>query len=410
MNKFIATALISFLTAAAFANSLPVSQPGNLYYHLTFPVRIDEKTESIRLDANYTDLIMSNFVAGALYSYLLHQEYPSLQLDEAYISGSLFAQLLQENLQTSDYQASTPWINPNPDIRKMLLAPGQGGPYQLNDYSKRLEHKIGMINFAVLQKSLGYAIEDQDSGVQTRKTGPASLDDKYFGPLAAAYFQFNDMLRIQSINQDPWGPSAQYFSACLKALESSENNFLDMILNATYNAGPWADITKTYIEICANSQNPAYAQKIRHINDYQLGDSAYQQSVGTHESTGSTFILYPRQIRFYLDQLYNNETGLNTHHSIPFALEPLKQVFASSLSTLAYVNKNGAYEFISAQDARQAFESARESLHLSVNQALDLGNAQERKLIFSLLQTAIRNLSLALNINFAEVTERNLNS
>lgn len=409
----LAAFLLYGVTSPALANSLPATNSpgdsGQIYFHLNFPVLIGDKTESISLNENYKDLLMSNFVAGALYVHLLNKHFPKLKYDRQYIEGSLLAQLLQENLSTSDYRSESDWINPDPAIRTMLLASGQGGPYQLNDYSKRLEHNVGMINFAVLQKSLGYTIQEQDSGEQTRKTGPLPLDNKYFAPLAATYFQYNDMLRIQKINQDPWGPSAQYFEQCMTNLENTPDNFLDMMLNAVYNAGPWAEITKTTIELCANMHNPAYADKIKHINDYDMVDSAYQQAIGTKERPGTTFILYPRQIRYYLDELYNNPTNLHTNNSLMFPVSQLKLVFSKSMATLAYVNTNGSYDFIGVKDAESAFDQAMSTLHISMSQVLNIGNHNERNQIFDLLDSAVNYLASALHIDFTEVTEKNLN-
>lgn len=387
-----------------------VHAEGKIYYHLTFPVQIDEQTEAIHLTKNYDDLIMTNLIAGALYAHLLHHQFPDLTFNEEYLVGSIFAQLLQENLQTNNYRAESVWINPDPAIREMLLASGQGGPYQLNDYSKRLENKIGLINFASLQKSLGYSVEDQDSGAQTKRKGPPSLDNKYFGPLAAAYFQFNNMMRLQAINSETWGPSYQYFNVCLSNLSKADtsNNFLDMILNATYNAGPYADITKTYIEICANANNSLYADKVNNINNYSFDDKKYQQVIGTREAIGSTFILYPRQIRYYIDELFNQTKGLNLNNSVNINLNQLKTIFVLTMSTLASIDKNGKYDFIDKLTIETAFDSARKKLNLLNQESLHLEHAKERKKLLALLQASIEELAVKLNIDFTAVTENNL--
>ncbi len=403
------TLLLSSPSIFATTSGRMENDTGKIYYHLSFPVEITEQSEQLELNANNKDLIFSNFVAGALYAHLLHEQFPQIQFNNEYITGSLLGQLLQENLQTSDYQASSDWINPDSNIRKMLLSPGQGGPYQINDYSKRLEDHIGLINFTVLQKSLGYSIADQDNGVQTSKSGPVALDNKYFGPIAAAYFQYNDFLRLQSINADAWGPSAKYFPQCMTNLQNTPDNMLDMILNAAYNAGPWADITKTYIELCANYNNPDYAEKIKHIDDVTLNDQQYQQAVGTHESAGSTFILYPRQIRFYLDELYNKSVNLKSDNSYSIEMTQLENIFSRSLTTLAYVNTQGEYDFIRNQDAEAAFETALNANHLVKTQSLNVTHADERKQLFNILETALANLAQALHITFSETTEQDHN-
>lgn len=181
-----------------------------------------------------------------------------------------------------------------------------------------------------------------------------------------------------------------------------------MILNAAYNAGPWANITKTYINLCANLTNPSYADKIKHINDYSLADIEYQQAVGTNESAGSTFILYPRQIRVYLDQLYNNPTSLNTYSSTMLPLSLVREVFSQAMNTLAY-EMNNRYELIPIREAQTAFDDASSALSLN-NQSIDLGDYAKRQQFFELLDLAIANLAGKLNIDFAETTEMNLNS
>jgi hypothetical protein len=387
------------------ADSQNSAENSQIYYHLSFPLKVDEKSEILPLNSNMNDLLISNLIAGSMYAYLLNHHYPNLSFDQDYLKGSLFAQLLQENLQTNNYKTESDWINPDDAIRRMLLAAGQGGPYQINDYAKRLESGLGLINFTVLQKSLGYSIEDQDNGKQTVKPGPATLDNKYFGPLAAAFFQYNTMLRLEAINKDSWGPSATDYEACMANLKNHPNNFLDMILNAAYNAGPWANITKTYMNLCADYD----AEKVKKINDYSLTDSQYQQAIGTTEAVGSTFILYPRQIRVYLDELYNNPTSLNTHSStmLPFSL--VRKVFTQTMNTLAY-EINNKYDFIPLEESQSAFDDAAAALALTEGASFDLGEQTSRQQFFDLVDLAINNLAGKLNIDFTETVETDLNA
>ncbi|HBM15531.1 MAG TPA: hypothetical protein DD381_04190 [Lentisphaeria bacterium] len=390
-------------------NSQPVTDSGQVYYHLTFPVSILENTEKILLNENYKDLIISNVVAGVLLGHLISndQNYSNLKYNKDYLYGALFAQLLQEDIDASSYINTTDWLTPNESIRNILLAPGQGGPYQLNDYSKALEHGYGLINFAVLQKSLDYSVKDQGT-VQTSKTGPLSLDNKYFGPLAAAYFHYNDLLRLSGINKDSYGPQAAYWAECLLNLSSSDNSFLDMILNATYNAGPWADITTTYIKFGANLNNPAYADKIANINNYDLNDDQYKTAIGTTTSAGTTFIKYPRQIRFYLDEMYNKTTFSDSN--LTLQASQLRFVFSKSMSTLAYLDSNNQYNFIKMNDADLAFDSALASSGLFENSYLNLIIQSDRQKIFTLLENAITNLSANLKIEFGKIVTFDLSS
>ncbi len=397
---------------------------GEVYYHLTFPIDIQGEAESLTLDGdNYNDLIMSNYVAGALLGHLVknHDEYNGITFKRDYLYGSIIGQLLQENLQTSAYVNTSDWINPDESIRNMLLAAGQGGPYQINDYSKRLggdkdSGGLGLINYAVLQKSLGYTIEEQDDGTQTSAIGPDSLDNKYFGPMATAYFHYNSLNRLDNINGETYGPSYEYWADCMENLEGDlEDNFFDMIINAAYNAGPWSDIIKTYIELGAKITDTSEEaqERIANINNYQLSDEEYKEAIQTDASVSTTFIIYPRQVRFYCDELYNTENIQSFHatsNSLFFNLDTLKYVFGKAMSTLAYVNDEDNYIFIPYDNCVEAYEAARTSLALDSTSTLNLGSSSDRNKIFNLLDEAIDKLSTNLNIDFGKVTETNLGS
>ena len=111
---------------------------------LKFPINIQTESEKLVLDGgNYNDLIMSNYVAGALFGHLIrnHNKFREVKFSRDYMYGSIIGQLLQENLQTSAYANTSNWINPDESIREMLLAAGQGGPYQINDYAKRFRRR-----------------------------------------------------------------------------------------------------------------------------------------------------------------------------------------------------------------------------------------------------------------------------
>ncbi len=399
-----------------------------VYYHLRFPVTSDQfGDDHIILDThelviygsktgkmtNPTDLIMSNYISGVLLGHLINKDYPTLQYSKDYLYGTLFAQLMQENINTGAYNSNTNWINSTLDggytISGGLLDSGQGGPYQLNDYSKPLENGLGMINFMAMQKSLGYKVADQGE-IQTAKSGPASLNSKYFGPVAAAYFHYNDLKR--AVHYDSAAGNKTYsgnLAPCLSNLTkvSGSANFLEMILNAVYNAGPVADITKTYVELCANINNPAYANRIANINNYKLNDADYQATVGQASGSGTTYVLYPRQVRFYLDELYNN-LGNKTNNTMPFAMPTLKTVFEDQFMTIAIVDKNGVYRYITRTEAGNAFNSALSASGVSGTATLDLSKATERAQIFTVLEKAIKTLESNLGTNFANTTSTDL--
>lgn len=394
------------------------SASGVIYYHLNLPYG-SGNVETLTLSANYTDLMLSNFVAGAVLGRLIREKLPSIRMNRDYVYGSLFGQLLQENINTASYLSSSRWINPDPDIRAMLLAPGQGGPYQINDYSKRLETEkgLGLVNFVTLQKSLGYSVEVQDNGTQTASNGPELLGDKYFAPMAAAYFHFNDINRMAGNNAESWGPQFAYYKSCIANLSEDRAqqhpfNIFDMILNAAYNAGTYSAILQDTFRICAGmfSSQPESVQ-IASLGDYSLTDEQYQVATGTKESAQSTFIIYPRQIRLYLDQIYNQKTfnsaAITDTNEVRFSLNDVEAVLQNSLATLAHITAGGSYDFIAGSDTKSAFSAALAKNGLTIGASLNISAATERMAFFTLLDDTIDVLAKNVAITFSETTEDN---
>lgn len=389
---------------------------GVINYHLNLPFG-SGNVEKLTLSANYTDLIISNYVAGALLGRLMQEKEPNLKFNKDYIYGTVFGQLLQENIDTAGYTNTTDWINADATQRASLLASGQGGPYQINDYSKRLENDtgVGLVNFVALQKGLGYTVEKQDSGDQTKSVGPDSLDQKYFGPLAAAYFHLNDMNRLAMNNAETWGPQAQYYAKCMSNLKlassaTNVNNIYDLILNAAYNAGTYSAIIKDYFRVCAGmyTTNPEMTQ-LKSLGDYTLSDSVYKTTINSTEAVGSTFILYPRQIRIYLDQMYNQKTfnsdAITGTNSIKLSVQDIEYVFENAFGTLAYVSSANKYDYIATADSKKAFTAALTANGLSSTVLLDISTSAGKTKFFKLLDDAIANLATNLNINFGTVTQ-----
>jgi hypothetical protein len=389
---------------------------GTINYHLNLPYG-SGNVEKLTLSANHTDLIISNYISGALLGRLMQAKDPKLNFNKDYIYGTVFGQLLQENIDTAGYTNTTDWINANDAQRASLLASGQGGPYQINDYSKRLENEkgIGLVNYVALQKGLGYTVEAQDSGAQTAAKGPDSLDQKYFGPIAAAYFHLNDMNRLAMNNADTWGPQYAYYAKCMANLENSSsaqnvNNIYDLILNAAYNAGTYSMIINDYFRVCAGmyTTSPEMTQ-LKSLGDYTLSDSAYKAAIGTKEAAGSTFILYPRQIRIYLDQMYNQKTfnsdAIPGTNSIRLSIQDIKYVFQNSMGTLAYINANNVYGYIESNNSKIAFESALTSNQLSISEFVDISTPTGKAKFFKLLEDSISNLATNLKIDFGAVTQ-----
>ena len=391
---------------------------GVLSYHLNLPYG-SGNVETLNLSSNYTDLIISNYTAGALLGRMLKEKEPKLTVSRDYLYGSLFGQLLQENINTGGYSHSSDWINPDAVARNSLLASGQGGPYQLNDYSKRLETNegVGLVNFVALQKGLGYTVEAQDSGAQTASKGPDGLDQKYFGPMAAAYFHLNDYNRMQMNNSQSWGPQYAYYSKCMTNLQNvsgPNGNIYDMLLNAAYNAGTYSTILKDYMRICAGmtTAGSPEATQVASMGDYSLSDTAYQKAIGTTEAAGSTFILYPRQIRIYLDQLYNQKTfnsaAITGNTSLRLAASDIAAVFANAVGTLAYVDSSGTYRFIPNATAAAAINSALSASGVGADAFLDISNAAARNTFFNVLDAALANVSQSLGMTFSAITQQTI--
>ena len=76
---------------------------------------------------NYTDLIASNIIAGVMYGHLIRETTPNMGFDRDYLYGSIFGQLLQENLDTELYSSSSNLIDPSP-LQQAVMGTGQGGP------------------------------------------------------------------------------------------------------------------------------------------------------------------------------------------------------------------------------------------------------------------------------------------
>ena len=101
------------------------------------------------------------------------------------------------------------------------MGTGQGGPYQINNYAADMVSGTyapaghSLINFVALQPNIGYTLAN--AATQYQRATPASFNDKYYGPMLAAYFHFNDYIALNQIGKGtggwttPWEP--QYDNA-----------------------------------------------------------------------------------------------------------------------------------------------------------------------------------------------------
>ena len=171
---------------------------------------------------------------------------------------------------------------------------------------------------------------------------------------------------------------------------------------------------RAFIKICA-AQTPGAAPSpaFSSMDNYTLAPVPYLTAIDAPTDTLNFYYLYPRQIRFYLDELYNDQARmpsgtLTLNNSVPISMSMLLPIFQSSMGTLAYVNGSGTYGYIAATDAAKAFNAAIASQQLTPNSVLNLNSPTDRATLFALLDTALGNLETNLGFKFTATTETDL--
>jgi hypothetical protein len=371
---------------------------GTISFHLLLGVTGSDKPgDSLTLDGDgYTDLIASNFVAGVMLGHLVRKHSPGIQFDEDYLYGSIFGQLLQENLATELYSASSPLIDSSPQ-QQAVMGAGQGGPYQINEYAADMVHGSyapqggALINYVALQKNIGYAFAD--AAQQYTKPTPPSFDDKLYGPMLTAYFHYNDFVALKAIGPaggytPPWEPA---YDQALANFAKLPDAFLDVLLNVAYNQGYYGGLVNTYSQL-ASKATPATVASLGTYASVWGVDDTYQQ--------------YPFQVRYYLDQLYDNpapKTGVVPDNHVVFRVAGLGSIFAGAMQTLAHIDGSSKYVFITQAEALAAFQAALGKTSVTVP-TLDLGVTADRAQIFTLLEEAIAGLEASLGTDFTATT------
>ena len=358
---------------------------------------------------------MCNLIAGVMYGHLIQEFTPGILFNEDYLYGSLFGQLLQENIATEYYTNSSTLIDPSSN-QQAVMGAGQGGPYQINNYAVDMvagtyePQGFSLINYVAIQKNIGFSMSN--AATQYTQPTPASFNNKYYGPMLTAYFHFNDYKALQyvggtsltepwSLTVSGWTPSWQpYFYNALESFKTLPGNQLEILLNVAYNAGYYAQLFGTDVQASASSTETT----VHSFNSY------------TNAWGGDSYHQYPYQVRSYLDQLYGNSSMSTTNQAVmmtstnhvAFQLGTLQGVFSNVFHTLAYVDASGNYNFITQAQANTAFQSAMNSLDLLPSETLDLSNASERAQIFSLIENAIANLESTLDVSFSATTTKQL--
>lgn len=389
---------------------------GTISFHYYYGASPTTAEDSLTLDGDgYTDLIMSNLIAGVMYGHLLQAQTPGLQFNKEYLYGSILGQLLQENIATEYYDARSSLIDSNSG-QQAVMGTGQGGPYQINNYAADMvagtysPQGFSLINYVALQKNIGFTMAQ--AGTQYARATPAAFNNKYYGPMLTAYFHFNDYRALQyiggssltspwSANDHGWTPQWQpYLAQSIAAFRNLPANQIDILLNVAYNAGYYAALFQADAIASAQSTS-ATVTAFNSFRNAWAGDS-YRQ--------------YPYQVRGYLDQIYGIPTPLTTDlntlvtpaNHVRFPLATLSGVFSSVFQTLAYVNSSGTYATITDAQATAAFNAALAAQSLSATATLDLSTAADRAKIFTLLEQAIGTLEQNLHTTFAATTNSQL--
>jgi hypothetical protein len=392
-----------------------VTTSGTINFHYYYGTSPTAAQDSLTLTGdNYTDLIISNLIAGVMYGHLIGEFTPGVQFNKDYLYGSIFAQLLQENIATEYYTNSSTLLDPSPD-QQAVMGTGQGGPYQINNYAADMvagtyaPAGFSLINYVAIQKNIGFTMSN--AATQYSRATPASFNNKYYGPMLTAYFHFNDYVALQyiggntnssgyqpwSATNKSWSPAWQpSFSQAVTAFKTVPGTQLEILLNVAYNAGYYAQLF---------------------VNDATASASTTAATVASFNSFtnawgGDSYHQYPYQVRGYLDQLYDNSTPSSTDlgttvtpiNHVAVNMATLEGVFSNVFQTLAYVNASRNYNNISAAQATTAFAAALTSAGLTTSTTLDLGNSANRAVIFSVIDAAITNLETNLNTSFSATT------
>ena len=403
-------------TAPSTQPSSPVVTSGQLNFHYYYGASPTTAQDSLVLTGdNYTDLIMSNIIAGVMYGHLISEFTPGVLFNKDYLYGSIFGQLLQENLATQYYTSSSPLIDPSPN-QQAVMGTGQGGPYQINNYAADMvagtyqPQGFSLINYVALQKNIGFTMAA--ASTQYSRPTPASFNNKYYGPMLTAYFHFNDYVALQYIGgsslMQPWSAASHgwtpawqpAFDNALLSFKSLPGCQLEILLNIAYNAGFYAQLFVTDAQNSASSTSATAASFNSFANAWG-GDSYHQ---------------YPYQVRGYLDQLYDIPTpdskSLNTtitpNNHVAFNMGTLSVVFSNVFQTLAYVDSTGKYNFFTDAQATTAFNASLATAGLNTSNTLDLSIASDRATIFGIIETAIGHIEKTLNFSFSEVTATQL--
>jgi hypothetical protein len=380
---------------------------GAINFHLLLGVSGSTAGDSMTLTGgNYSDLIMSNMIAGVMYGHIVEEGFPGIQFNKDYLYGSIMGQLLQENLQTEAYESSSNLIDPTA-YQQAVMGQGQGGPYQINNYVDDMvagaftAEGHALVNYIAIQKNIGYTVAG--NAAQADAVTPPSFNNKYYGPMLPAFFHYNDMVALNIIGTGPNGwvtPWQPEYDEALANFVNLPNSFLDVILNVAYNQGYYGGLVASYSTLGAT----ASASTVATVDSYS---SVWGNS--------STYSQYPYQVHYYLDQMYGNPipttsptTTTTPGNHIAFSMSELETVFTNVFELLDYSNGTAAAQYFTAAQAQTAFNAALSSNGVSSSATLDLSTASQRAQIFAVINSAITNLETASGMKFNATTTSQL--
>ncbi len=459
------SATVQSMTRAAFPTALAAGGAATDVMVLQSSTSIPASSGTVYTQYNYVsraftpvsltnteDLVMSNYVAGAMLGHLIREYRPNLAFDRDRIYGSIFAHLLQEdgaNLKVSPYDPSRDTIDDSGKTSLALVMDG-GGPYQLNSwYSANTtafdwpnpDLYYGLVNLIALQGSLGGFTTDQQAAGMVPATAPDIFNNKYWAPMAAAYWHFQNLARIEAANKE----TAYDMAACEAALDpinalALKHNIFDMILNASYNSGASTRNdgitgTEALVGLCQNAASTATQTTITGtLLSNSMATDAYGHALGITSTkfwdvpggAYPAYIDYPRQLRFTADQVNGPSAGVTGYPTSMFdsdtqktitptydataivAISDLETVFENVMAMLYYVNSSRAYVQVSASDAQAAFVKANTSVNTGSKTYATMTTAADRTLVFDILDAAISNLKATLvksSVNFVSFSD-----
>ncbi len=381
---------------------------GTIYYHGYVPESLSSAFQDYMTltDNNYTDVIISNYIAGAMLGHLIDKAFPGIHYIRDYIFGTMYGQWLQENLNSSLYVTSSNLLAPSP-LQASVMGVGQGGPYQINAYyfdmvaGTYYPQGHSLSNYAAIQKNIGYTLftPPESQAAQNTKVTPAQFNDKFFGPMVTAYFHINDLISLESLENGSQGyisSAAPNYPTCMTKFISMPNAPLDVVMNYAYNQGYYGGLDKQITDYCVTMDEAAF------LNKY---NGSYNMANGDESMESSSYTQYPYQVRFYLDEMGNTSTlSPTTTNNLSFSMQEMKNIFTYVYQTIWYLNSSNQYLAITPAQAGVAFDTALSTEGVSISSVLNISDTDDRNKIFDVLTTAINTLETNLGTNFLYVS------